>query len=104
MTGPGRQTSGRALAQMASDTVPLPMEQHTMRRITVFEREGGWRFSSPQGEHKGTYDNALDAAIAGRDFGDTLYGHALGFVIRLQIPYEAGSDAGIVIHSKVFSG
>ena len=75
-----------------------------MRRITVFEREGSWRFSSPQGEHKGEHRNALDAAIAGRDFGESLYGEALGFVIRLQIPYEAGSDAGVVIHSKVFSG
>lgn len=73
-----------------------------MRRITVFEREGSWRFSSPAGEHEGRHQNALDAASAAREFAETLRGHALGYVIRLQIPYVVGSDLGVAIDTKVF--
>lgn len=73
-----------------------------MRRITVFEWDGSWRFSSPSGEHEARHHSALDAANAGRDFGETLRGQVLGYVIRLQIPYVVGSDLGITIHTQVF--
>ena len=73
-----------------------------MRRITVFERDGSWRFSSFKREHEGGHHSALDAANAGREFGETLRGQALGYVIRLQIPYVVGSDLGVTIYTQVF--
>lgn len=74
-----------------------------MRRITVFEREGTWRFSTPEGEHEGLHQNPLDAGIAAREFGETLRGHALGYVIRLNVAQLHGSDLGIALDTKVFS-
>ena len=73
-----------------------------MRRITIFEREGTWRFSAPGDIRSPEHANALDAAIAARDYGDTLRGQALGYVIRLQPATLEVDHAGYTLHTCVF--
>ncbi|HEU4601174.1 MAG TPA: hypothetical protein VFS24_04360, partial [Steroidobacteraceae bacterium] len=54
-----------------------------MRRIVIFHTDGGWAFERP-GDDMMITDSPLKAAIAAMQYGETLRGHAMGYIIRLD--------------------
>lgn len=70
-----------------------------MRRILIAERTlGGWGFD--WAEKVIIEPTPLLAAWQAREFGMTLVGRALGFIIRLD-PGRAGGEL-VTLHTEVF--
>ncbi len=55
-----------------------------MRRLLVIEDKGGWTFVH-DGIVEPSYPTALHAGNAAVEYGKTLRGQALGYIVRLQL-------------------
>ncbi|HUD41964.1 MAG TPA: hypothetical protein VMR06_08195 [Dokdonella sp.] len=72
-----------------------------MRRIVIREHEGIWMF---EGENADSVraDSPLRAAMAALEYGETLRGKALGYIIRLDHRRAGSPQDWITLHSRVF--
>lgn len=72
-----------------------------MRRIVIKECEGMWMFDC---DNAGPVraDTPLKAAMAALEYGETLRGKALGYIIRLDHRHAGSAQDWITLHSRVF--
>ena len=73
-----------------------------MRRIVITHNAGVWSFERP-GEERVHASSALDAAMAAREYGESLRGtSALGYIIRLDHGLATTPEQMITLHVEVF--
>lgn len=72
-----------------------------MRRIVIKEREGSWMFDCENAAAVRA-ESPLKAAIAALEYGETLRGRALGYIIRLDHRRAGSPEDWITLHARVF--
>jgi len=72
-----------------------------MRRIVITQNDGTWSFER-QGQAPVIEKSPLRAAIAAMNYGESLRGHALGYIIRLDHPTATSPETMITLHTEVF--
>lgn len=72
-----------------------------MRGIVITHSVGVWSFERAPGD-RGFGSSPLTAGIAARDFGETLRGKALGYIIRLDHSGAGPQESMITLHAQVF--
>jgi len=72
-----------------------------MRRIVITRSEGVWSFNR-DGADALYASSPLNAAIAAQEYGESLRGKALGYIIRLDHHGTTSVDGLITLHTEVF--
>jgi hypothetical protein len=72
-----------------------------MRRIVITNNNGVWSFEG-HGSENVSAASPLDAAIAAREYGESLRGQALGYIIRLDHARATSAEELITLHTHVF--
>ncbi|MCR6699909.1 MAG: hypothetical protein NVV68_01480 [Dokdonella sp.] len=72
-----------------------------MRRIVIKEQEGIWTFDCDTAGAVHA-DTPLKAAMAAMEYGETLRGKAVGYIIRLDHRRAGSPQDWITLHSRVF--
>jgi len=72
-----------------------------MRRIVITHSAGVWSFER-NGQEPVYASSPLNAALSAREYGETLRGQALGYIIRLDHAGASGPDQLITLHTEVF--
>lgn len=72
-----------------------------MRRIVITHSEGVWSFER-EGTNNFYASSPLEAAIAAQQYGESLRGQALGYIIRLDHHGATSAEGLITLHTEVF--